>query len=140
MVVNNKYVFNFTCPQAGFKNEAKFTTWFGGMVKKFWWHRHKISDMSREIKPYDWVVWLKWYCWAIEIKFDKHKTWFHPFRLLRGASLNNPGWQVKWLWDYEKNGWQSFVCVYNKSINDFFLYKFGEIDFNTFQPLWEEDT
>lgn len=108
----------YTLPNKPFKNEAEFTTWFGRQIKEHWWFRHKISDMSIELKPFDWILAVDWYIAAVEIKVSDHKHKVNVYKMLRDN-------QKTWLAKYKKNWWNSLVIYYNKIINQYFIREYN---------------
>lgn len=109
----------FTLPQKGFRTEAEFTTWFWRQIKEAWGFRHKISDMSIELKPFDWIFALNWYTWAIEIKVSDNKCKVDVEKMLRPN-------QKSGLWKYKKNWWNALVCYYSKVYNKYFIRSIDE--------------
>lgn len=111
----------FIPPNKPFKNEAEFTTWFWRQIKEHWWFRHKISDMSIELKPFDWILAIDWYVAAVEIKVSDHKHKVDVYKMLRDN-------QKTWLAKYKKNWWNSLVIYYNKVINQYFIREYNPDD------------
>jgi len=118
------------------KNEASFTTWFGGKIKSAWGFFWKISDIDTRVKPFDWFMAYKWHVCALEFKSIPWMS-CHPFQLLRWSSPKNPWGQVKWLADFFANGWISLIIVYSKKCNRFKIIDFSTTNFNTqIKFLW----
>ena len=113
----NATMLQFPLPAKWFKNEAEFTTRFGRQIKERWGFRHKISDMSIELKPFDWILALNWYVAAVEIKVSDHKHKVDVYKMLRDN-------QKTWLAKYKKNWWNSLVIYYNKIINEYFIREY----------------
>lgn len=112
------------------KNEAEFTSRFGGEIKKRAWFFHKISDIDRRLKPFDAMFALGGLVWAIEFKCIAGKSCY-PYRLLRWSSVKNTGGQVKGLVEFQNNGGTSLVIVYSKKVREYKVLQFIDIDFNT---------
>lgn len=105
---------NFPLPSKWFKTEAEFTTWFWRQIKEAWGFRHKISDMSIELKPFDWILAIDWYVAAIEIKTSDNKCKVDVEKMLRPN-------QKTGLWKFKKNWWNALVCYYSKTHNKYFI-------------------
>lgn len=111
----------FPLPNKIFRNEAEFTIWFGRQIKEKWWFRHKISDMSIELKPFDAILALDWYVAAVEIKVSDHKHKINVSKMLRDN-------QRSWLSKYKKNWWNALVIYYNKIVNKYFIREYTDED------------
>ena len=82
--------------------------------------------MDRRIKPYDAVFCYKWFSGCIEFKYTKTKSRY-PYKLLKGSSVKNPWWQVKWLWEVIENWWFALVIIYNSIIKSYRIYDFSSL-------------
>lgn len=111
---------------AVFKNEADFTSRFWRQISINWWFFHKISDFSLWFKPFDSVFSYKWLAWAIEFKFTRQASCV-PFKMLSGSCPEKPWTQVKSLWDYQRNGWNSIVIVYSAKKHSYKVLNYNEI-------------
>lgn len=120
----------FWQPEYSLKNEARFTTWFGKQCKNRWYFFFKISDADKRIKPFDAFGMIDGTPVAIEFKVNDNNSCF-PYRMLKGSSSSNPWWQVKGLFDYQKNSWYSLIIVYNRKKNKYIIVNLKDIDFNT---------
>jgi hypothetical protein len=121
---------NFVCPDKWFKSEALFTTWFWWQIQKWGWFFYKISDESRWLKPFDWLISYNWLVAAVELKYTKYGSCF-PFQMLRWSSSKNPWSQVKSLTDWQKNGWKSLVIVYSAKKNMYVVLDFAGLAFTS---------
>jgi hypothetical protein len=119
----------FPLPQKWFRKESEFTSWFGREIQRdggFW---HKISDADMRTKPFDAICWYKQVMYWIELKVIPWMS-CHPYKLLRGSSPSNPGWQVLWLsrfWEH----WKSLMIVYSKSANKYQVLPFEGLTLET---------
>lgn len=121
-------ILNFKCWK--FKNEAQFTSWFWKQCKEKWYFFFKLSDADRRIKPFDAFVMAEWYPIAIEFKINDNSSCY-PYRMLKGSSMKNPWWQVKWLTNYVKNGWYWLIIIYNRVKQGYMIVGIRDIDFYT---------
>lgn len=121
----------FEVPEWWFKNEAKFTTWFWRKCKDKGYFFFKISDSDLRLKPADAIMQADGQSFLIEFKAISAKTYFYPYRLLSWSKPSKPWSQVLGLSDFEKNGWNSLIIVYNKVTNEYYILRFSEVDFNT---------
>ena len=122
---DNLNLLMFWMPENKFENEAKFTTWFLGQIKKRWWFAFKISDMDPRTKPCDSIFAYNGISWLIEFKFVKLSSTV-PFAHLRWSSPSNPWWQVEWLTRYamnvEKSYWKSLICIYSQKEHNYKIF------------------
>ena len=109
----------YQLPKTPFKNEAKFTAWFGKQIKDQWWFWHKISDASYEQKPFDWIATIDWITHCIEIKIWSEKSKTDIFKKLRPN-------QKFWLRRVKENGWSALVVYYNKLHNKYWVLEFND--------------
>ena len=110
----NATMLQFPLPAKWFKNEAEFTIRFGKQIKEHWGFWHKISDMSIELKPFDWILAISWYVAAIEIKTSDNKCKIDVEKMLRPN-------QKTGLRKFKKNWWNALVCYYSKTYNKYFI-------------------
>jgi hypothetical protein len=133
----NSLLFDVPWSTGQFTTEARFSTWYGKQLKDRGGMYHKISDESRWMKPCDSIFAFDWLVWIIEFKVTKKKT-YKPYMLLRGSSVRLPGYQIKWLDLYQKNGWLSLVAVYNKLYETITIIDFAALVLNPDLTIWEK--
>jgi len=124
------WVLDFQLPEKVFKNEALFLWRYGKCIRDNWCFYHKISDADPRTKPFDSFTMIQWFGIAIEAKKIDWYTCY-PYQLLRGSSIKNPWWQVKWLTDWGNNWWVSLVIVYSKKAHKYKIFDFKDLTFNT---------
>lgn len=112
----------FPLPEAKFKNEAKFTSWFGSQIRKKWWHRHKISDMDIRLKPYDGVLALNSNLVAVEVKVSDNKKKIDLIKKLRPN-------QIQGLSEVFNTWWTSIILYYNN-----FIHKYKAVRY-----IWQKE-
>lgn len=105
------------------KNEKEFTTFLWKHIKSMWWFFYKIPDVDRWYKPFDAIVSMNWWQFALELKITKNQTCrIHPYlRPNQHASLDAR----------EKNWWLSIVWVMSIPLQKYKFIVYNEIDLST---------